>query len=417
MYDAVIQQKVNELAELNKVEPSAVEQAMTALFELFRQKTSMNIPLSFDFGRTQIETMEEQLSVLSSKISEVWSAGPAEGDTGEWQAALDDLYSRHSQISNELEKQKRYAADQKNAKEELKKLLSDQEAAELALIEYATVIAAYEHEGLITAEERAALYDLEVKRLGLLEEETKELKDHLEEMTDSLKEQFFTAEAMGSRISDIFLDIGSAMAAGEDGLEAISDGLQAFASDILKEISSMAIAAGLRMIVELGVAGIPAAIGLFALGGVSGLGAGFFSGSGSGIDSSIMASLDEELRVREKLNEQLREQLDIEVDLLRRQLDRNRISIEDYLAGVAEIKSQRLFGEAQSDVLNATRIKLTEIDAKLSSMSGWDKFWSDKDERLELQSERIAALAAQVNLLQQKNCARSSTSFKGLVLI
>jgi len=398
MYDAVIQQKVNELAELNKVEPSAVEQAMKALFgDISASDFSMNIPLSFDFGRTQIETMEEQLSVLSSKINEVWSAGPAEGDSGEWQSALDDLYSRYSGISEELEKQKKFVTDQKNAKAELKKLLTDQEAAELALVEYAAVMAAYEHEGLITADERAALYDLEAKRLGLAAEEAKGLKDHLEEMTDALKDQFFTADAMGSRISGVFSDIGSAMAAGKDGMDAISDGLQAFASDILGQISSMAIAAGLRMIVELGVAGIPAAIGLFALGGVAGIGAGFFSSSGSGIDSSIMASLDEEVKVREKLNEQLQEQLDVEVDLLRRQLDRNLISVEDYLAGVTEIKGQRTFGDAQSDVLDATRTKLTEIDSKLSSMSGWDKFWSDKDENLESQSDRIAALAAQVN--------------------
>lgn len=398
MYDAVIQQKINELNELKNVEPSAVEAALKSWFgDSSAGDFALNIPLSFDFGRSEMETMEEQLSVLRSKINEVWSAGPAEGDAGQWQSALDDLYAQYSSISEELEKQKVFISSQKAAATELKKLLSEREASELAMVEYAAVLAAYEHEGLITAEERIALYDIEEKRLGLTAQQARQLKDHLKEMTESLREQFFTAEAMGLRVSDVFSDIGSAMAAGKDGLDAISDGLQAFASDILGQISSMAIAAGLRMIVELGVAGIPAAMGLFALGGVAGISAGFFSGSGSGIDASLMSSLNEEAKIRERLNDELREQLSMEASLLRRQLDRNLISEEDYIAGINEIQGQRVFGDAQSDVLDATRTKLSDIDSKLSSMSGWEKFWSNKDEQMQSQADRISALAAQVN--------------------
>lgn len=399
LYDAVIEARQAELDGLADLIDDSTENYITKILGgKDATEFSLSIPVSYDFGdRSESALMQEQLSVLRSKINEIWTAGPAEGDSGEWQNAIDALFVRYSDISGEMERQKTLANDQKGAKVELVKLLSDQEVAELALIEYAAVIAAYESEGLITAEQRAALYDLEVIRLGLVVEEARSLKDHFGEMGEALKEQFLTAEAMGERLSGIFFDIGSAMAAGKDGLDAIGDGLQSFASDILGQISSMAIAAGLRMIVELGVAGLPAAIGLFALGGVAGIGAGFFSSSGSGIDSSIMSSLNEELAVREKLNKQLQEQLDVEVDLLRRQLDRNLISVEDYLSGVTEIKGQRTFGDAQSDILSATRTKMTEIDAKLSSMSGWDKFWTNKDEKLESQSERIAALAAQVN--------------------
>ena len=398
MYDAVIQQKTNELEGLQKIEPSAVEQAMTNLFgDMSAGEFAMNIPLSFDFGRSETDTLSEQLTGLKSKISEVWSAGPAEGDTGEWQAALDILAEKYFSISDELRTQQEFTEAKKGAELELAKLLSDQEAASLALSEYAEALSGYEKEGLLTAQERIDLYNIEKARLGLVAKESLTFNSSLKEITGSLKEQFFTAEAMGSRLSNVFVDIGSAMAEGESGLDAVGDGLASFAGEILGQISSMALAAGLRMIVELGVAGIPAAIGLFAIGGVAGIGAGFFSSSGSGIDSSLLSSLDKEAAIREKLNEQLQEQLDVEVDLLRRQLDRNLISEEEYRTGVNDINDDRNYSEAQSNLLEAAKTEMSDIDSTLKEMSGWKKFWGQEDENLIAQSEAIAALAAKIN--------------------
>ena len=59
----------------------------------------LNIPLTFDFGRSQKQELEEQLSTLKGQINKLWSTGPAADDSGEWQTSLDILSGKYDGIA------------------------------------------------------------------------------------------------------------------------------------------------------------------------------------------------------------------------------------------------------------------------------------------------------------------------------
>lgn len=414
-------------------------------------------PIIEDTGTTKLEA---QLDYYEDLIQDLWGNKDQFGSLEEWQSALDELVPKYETVKSQIDNITKAEKQKATAKELEFGLLSDQEKVRAKLAEYENDIVSLVEAGLLTDDQRVKLLDeqriilkdkygitkdeeaflkkkeesqklirsllskekldalelieyekelVQYKELGLLTEEQvnallekrKNLQDDnaksLKEQLEDLGDEFISIERMGELLSDTFADIGAAMASGEDFFQESTKALQEFTSQILKELSLIATTAGLRAIAEGGLAAVPLAIGLFALGGVAGIGSGFFGSSGSGVDSSIMESLSGELKVRESLNDALRETLDLEMDMLRRQLDRNLISEDEYMAGVQDVWAQRNLGDAQAGALDLISDAMDDLDSSLSDMSGWTKFWTQKDENIEAQAAALKALAEQVN--------------------
>ena len=71
---------------------------------------------------------------------------------------------------------------------------------------------------------------------------------------------------------------------------------------------------------------------------------------------------------------------------MRRQLDRNLISEEEFITGAGELQAEREEAQHTLDVANARTAmanaiysKISALDTEYSQMSGWDKFWSGRD--------------------------------------
>ncbi len=257
--------------------------------------------------------------------------------------------------------------DRERAQEVKNSLLTEEQLAAIELISLESELLDLKNKGLITEEQRKAYLEARADK----EQST---VDYMKEGWESIKENYFTLDAIGSLLSDTFNDIGAALASGDSVLEASGKALQSFASDLLSEISTLAIGAGLRLIVEGGLAALPAAIALFALGGLAGIGGGFFGSSGAGVDSSLQDSMADEIAIRESLNDALQESLDLEKQMLRRQLDRNLITADEYIAGIKDINQQQNQSNAQAELLSAANKAVSDIDSELSDMSGWQNF-------------------------------------------
>lgn len=115
-------------------------------------------------------------------------------------------------------------------------------------------------------------------------------------------------------------------------------------------------------------------------------------GSGSGLDDSLLGAMEDETKARQKLADSINKTIDTEYDLLRRQLDRNLISVDDFRAQAGVMQDERNFADAKAALSSAASGKISGIDSELSGMSGWKKFWSKDDERLEEQAKQIQAL-------------------------
>ena len=299
--------------------------------------------------------------------------------------------------------------DKQRAQELITSLLSEEQEISLELYQFESELQGLKEKGLISEEQMIALLKEREETMSAISEEEMNASDFINKKMNDLKDEFFSFSAMSELLSDTFADIGAAMASGDDIFAASSKALQSFVSDLLAEISTMAIGAGLRVIVDMGVAGIPIALGLFALGGIAGIAGGFFGASGQGLDSSIQDTLSEELAIRESLNEALSEQLDIEKDILRHQLDRNLISIDEYISGMGDIQQQENQSDAYAEALSLVSEHIADIDSDLSDMSGWTKFWTQNDEDLEEEADALAALAEEIN------AATSAEELKALI--
>jgi hypothetical protein len=94
---------------------------------------------------------------------------------------------------------------------------------------------------------------------------------------------------MGSALGEAMNQIGENLAMGENAMDGFGRSMAAMLVDILKLVSSLAIAAGLRIIAETGAAGLPVGLTLIGLGIAGSIGAGFLSTkleNASGDDSS-----------------------------------------------------------------------------------------------------------------------------------
>jgi hypothetical protein len=286
--------------------------------------------------------------------------------------------------------------DRQRAQELIASTMTEEQQAKQELIELEEELAGLKEKGLVTDEQGKAIIEARKEALADMLGEELGFADFIKESWEEINKNYFSLDAIGKLVSDTFADIGAALGSGGDVLEASGKALQSFVSSLLSEISTMAIGAGLRMIVEGGWAGLPIALGLFALGGVAGIGGGFFGSSGAGLDASLSDTLSDELSIRESLNDALKEQLGIEETLLKRQLDRNLIDEDEYREGMTTINQEKNQSQAYVDALSLVDTKIGSIDAELSAMSGWTKFWTQDDEKLEREAERLASLATQI---------------------
>ena len=403
-YEAIIQAKQEELKGLTEIahEASLTERILGTSAEDY----AMNIPISFDFGRTEEEELEEQLAMLRNAINSLWRSHPLEEELGEWEDSLRILSGRYDGIAERLEEinaEKReaeiYSELQARAEAELDKLLSDEERRKKQIAEYTELLSSLLDESLITEEEYNAL-------LGKAERDTRRTGENIEgwqEWTgvaaDSFSEfydRLLSAENLSGIIGDIFYSWGEAIASGNSSGEALMSSLGDWVQQITREMSSMFITAGLRCIIEGGWAGLGIGLALIAAGGMSSFASGIFGGGGPALSDEIMESMEDEMEARQKLADSINASIDTEYELLKRQLERNLISEEQFAAEAGDLQHQRDIAEARVQLTSSVFDRITALNNEYAGMSGWDKFWSGRDEDI---SREIAILREYYDLI------------------
>lgn len=99
-----------------------------------------------------------------------------------------------------------------------------------------------------------------------------------------------------------FEAIGEALGTGASAGDAMKAVFLNFTKTLLSQLSATCIQAGIMLIAQSGWAGVPAALALFALGGISGIGAGVLGSSSSGSDYEQKEK--EQLELMKAINEQ-----------------------------------------------------------------------------------------------------------------
>jgi hypothetical protein len=394
MYDAIIAARQAELADMTNLETPVIEDYIIKILGKSADAFVLDIPVSFDFDgdRSQKKLLEEQLSALKSQINKLWSAGPSEGDTGAWQESLEVLAGKYSDIAGSIKGITDAENIQARAQELRESLLTEEQLAIRKKVAYEKELLSLEADGLITHLERRDLWDKEYGQIARIMTAGEMLDQGFKDMGDTLYKQLLNAESLGSSLSGMFADIGAAAASGGSGIDAIGESASQFLQSMLGQISSMALASGLRILAETGIAGLPIALGLFAIGGVAGITSGLAGGSGAGLDDSILSAMEDEVKARGKLADSINDSIDQEYQLLKRQLDRNLISVEEFKAGATDLQSQRNYEDAKVALSSATSSAVSSLDEELAGMSGWSKFWSGRDEEIAKQAAQIQAL-------------------------
>lgn len=350
------------------------------------EKYVLNIPLSFDFGRTDKEELDAQIANLKSSIESLWASRPEEM-TEEWSNSLNILLSKYNELlykskAIELNEEQinEYKSLEIKANKELDKLLSDNERAKKTLSEYESEIKELLDKKLINQEQYNMLLEEEKVNLGLV---TKELSKQekaqktINDSWDSFIDSSLSVEEVAKRLSAAFYDIGEALATDADVAKAASNAAADFADSIARGFTDMAISAGLRCIIE---GNIPLGLALLALGGLTGLGAGIMGASSKAISDEMQRQLSDELEARKKLTESLNTSINEEYQLLKRQLERNLISDNDFIYQASLLQHQKDVSNARTELSSATLNKINDLNSEYASMSGWDKFWSGRDE-------------------------------------
>ena len=363
---------------------------------------ALNIPLSYDFGHTELETVEEQLTTLKSAINRLWSESPAEDELDEWNSAITILADKYDELNDKAEalrdKEKESAHREelkKLAAVELSSLLSEEEKAKERLSEYEKSIKELLDSKLITEEEYNELLERQKETLGLIKEEA----GGFEETVDAIGEDFaamlkrsLSIESVGGRLSSIFENVGSAIGSGEDAIDAVSDGLGNWIQDLTSQLSTLFVSAGLRLIVEGGLAGLAPGLALMAMGGITGISAGLMGASSSAISEDILQSMQDEMDARQKLADSINESIDTEYDLLKRQLERNLISEETFIDKAGDLQHERDIADARVQISQSLYDGINKLNDEYKSMSGWDTFWSGRDEEIKEEIDVLQTL-------------------------
>lgn len=405
LYDAVIkakQEELKNLTDLNAESGSATESLVSKTLGMSASDFALSIPLSYDFGRTELETAEEQLATLKSAINKLWSESPAEDELDEWNDAITILAGRYDELNDKAEslrEKEQESAHQEELKKlaatELASLLTEEEQAKERLAGYEKSIKELLDSKLITEEEYNELLERQKETLGLIKEEA----GGFEETVDAIGEDFaamlkrsLSIESVGGRLSSIFEDVGSAIGSGEDAIDAVSDGLGNWIQDLTSQLSTLFVSAGLRLIVEGGLAGLAPGLALMAMGGITGISAGLMGASSSAISEDILQSMQDEMDARQKLADSINESIDTEYDLLKRQLERNLISEETFIDKAGDLQHERDIADARVQISQSLYDGINKLNDEYKSMSGWDKFWSGRDEEIKEEIDVLQTL-------------------------
>lgn len=405
LYDAVIkakQEELKNLTDLNAESGGATESLVSKTLGMSASDFALSIPLSYDFGRTELETVEEQLAALKSAINKLWNESPAEDELDEWNEALTILAGRYDELNDKAEslrEKEQESAHQEELKKlaatELASLLTEEEQAKERLAEYEKSIKELLDSKLITEKEYNELLDRQKETLGLIKEEAGGFEETVEAIGEdfaAMLKRSLSIESVGGRLSSIFKDVGSAIGSGEDAIDAVSDGLGNWIQDLTSQLSTLFVSAGLRLIVEGGLAGLAPGIALMAMGGITGISAGLMGASSSAISEDILQSMQDEMDARAKLADSINESIDTEYDLLKRQLERNLISEETFIGKAGDLQHERDIADARVQISQSLYEGINELNDEYKSMSGWDKFWSGRDEEIKEEIDVLQTL-------------------------
>lgn len=200
-----------------------------------------------------------------------------------------------------------------------------------------------------------------------------EQKSVWEQLTDSATAYFQslgfgkeTAQQFGQLVSNIAsmsLDslvnsceaIGDALARGTDVGDAMKRQFASFLAQVTKSISVTCIQAGLSLIAQSGWAGVPAALGLFALGGVSAMASGFINGITNTTEQDKHNQTVKDLTDSyKKLQEAIKEQ---EEYYIRKKAELNMLDITDKVTKVNDmiLTPHGTFSTSPQDTIIATK--------------------------------------------------------------
>ena len=297
------------------------------------------------------------------------------------------------------------------AEEEKLKLLSDEEKARRQSVEYQQLLNTLFEAGLITQDEFNRLLAQQNELLGLSGDEISSWQASMNAVKsewDSFLQTSLSYRTVAGQISSALSAVGEAWASNEDAGAAALQSFEQFSRQIINEMTNMLITAGLRCIIE---GNIPVGLALLAAGGMTGIMGGALFGSSRAVSDSMMsmmenqiASMEREAEAREKLVNAINDSIDTEFELLRRQLDRNLISEDEFIAGAGELQNEREEAQHTLDVANARTAmanaiysKIAALDTEYSQMSGWDKFWSGRDNDIK---DEINDLESYLNKIQ-----------------
>lgn len=188
-------------------------------------------------------------------------------------------------------------------------------------------------------------------------------KEALDELGDSLLRLLEDSAVQG--LTDAFSSIGEAMAEGADTGDALAASLQQTAATMLKQSAAFAFTAGLRVLAEGGLAMLPLALGLMAIGGVAGIAGGFLGALGGGspdrdmyddyiIDPVVEAEkelakkrleiledqLEKEKEIRDEKLDEIEDYFNQEQDVLKDLWERNLITTDEYTAQSAALREE-----------------------------------------------------------------------------
>lgn len=297
------------------------------------------------------------------------------------------------------------------AEEEKLKLLSDEEKARRQSVEYQQLLNTLFEAGLINQDEFNQLLSQQNELLGLSGDEISSWQASMNAVKsewDSFLQNSLSYRTVAGQISSALSAVGEAWASNEDAGAAALQSFEQFSRQIINEMTNMMITAGLRCIIE---GNIPVGLALLAAGGMTGIMGGALFGSSRAVSDSMMsmmenqiASMEREAEAREKLVNAINDSIDTEFELLRRQLDRNLISEDEFIAGAGELQAEREEAQHTLDVANARTAmanaiysKISALDTEYSQMSGWDKFWSGRDNDIK---DEINDLESYLNKIQ-----------------
>lgn len=420
----------NQIAELDKTWRSdmlALSRAMNAgddeLAGIISERIAMYAAIRADLsqqlsdltssssGGTEASSSELEIAAEEEKLKLLSEEERMQRSLNEYQAQLDeyleaklisqDEYNRLLAIErdtlgfNNAEKEKAAELESlaSQAEKEKLKLLSDEDKAKRQSVEYQQMLNTLFEAGLLTQEEFNQLLAQQNELLGLSSDEVSSWQSSMNIMKnewDSFVQSSLSYEQIASSITSMLMDIGEAWASNGDIGAAAGESLEQFARQLTSEMTNMFITAGLRCIIEGNFA---AGIALLAAGGMTGIMGGAMFGSSRAVSDSMMsmmenqiATMEREAEAREKLVNAINDSIDTEFELLRRQLDRNLISEEEFITGAGELQAEREEAQHTLDVANARTAmanaiysKISALDTEYSQMSWWDKLTSSRD--------------------------------------